>query len=233
IDILADLNHKLQDRTLTDLMRESAPDPMGFKSNRELATELFRLTGIMPYLGDRHTCEFLPGTITSRAAMEKYKLIRTTVGERREAMAERTRKLEAMIAGEVEPSHLKRSRETAADIISAHILGQPFIDVGNVPNIGQISNLPMGTVVETAVRVDRNGFTPLTFGSLPEPVAGFIRPHAGVFNLVVEACFEGNRGKALQALRLDPICAHLDTDALMEMGQKLLHAHAKYLDPGL
>lgn len=60
-----------------------------------------------------------------------------------------------MIAGDISQDSLTRSRETAADIITAHIEGKPFIDVGNLPNIGQLPNLPAGLVVETDVRVDR------------------------------------------------------------------------------
>ncbi len=60
----ADLRAKVRRRGFTALIRESSPDPMGFSSNRELATALFDETGVMPYLGDRHTCEFFPCYIT-------------------------------------------------------------------------------------------------------------------------------------------------------------------------
>ncbi len=230
LDVIADLNERLLTQTLTDLMRESAPDPMGFKSNRALATELFRLTGVMPYLGDRHTCEFFPQYISNLKNIEKYKLTRTTIKERHTAFDRRITHLDKMIACEVDAEYLQRSRETAADIIAAHSQGKPFIDVGNLPNIGQIANLPMGSVVETAMRVDQNGFTPLAFGPLPEPIAGFVQPFATAFNLVVDACFEGDRRKALHALRLDPVCSHLNGDEVNQMGEQLLKTHQPFVD---
>lgn len=52
---------------------------MGFRPNREVTTELFRLTGAMPYLGDQHTCEFFSCYINRPEIMKQYKLVHTTV----------------------------------------------------------------------------------------------------------------------------------------------------------
>jgi len=242
VDIIADLRRRIRKQSITEMLRDNQPDPMGFKSHRELATELFRTIGFMPYLGDRHTCEFLPGYITSRRNMKTYHLIRTSIRGRRDAFNERGLLLRNMVArmgsersGDrqwVEKNmggYLKRSRETAADIIGAHSTGREFIDVGNLPNIGQIANLPMGAVVETAMRVNRNGFTPLTFGALPEPIHGLMAPWPTVFGMTVEACFRRDKEMALQALRLDPVCSHLNTARVREMGERLMRAHADYL----
>lgn len=232
-DLLADLRRRIAKRSMTDLLRESAPDPMGFTSKREVATELFRETGAMPYLGDRHTCEFFPQYITSRANVAKYKIVRTSIAERRRGFARRDRNLRKMLRGALPEWMRKRSRETAADIIHAHSQGKVFIDVGNVPNVGQIANLPRGSVVETAVRVDANGFSPIAFGPLPEKVAGFVAPYCRVFDLGVEACFRGDRELALHALRLDPVTSHLNGAQVREMGLKLLAAHRRFLPRGL
>ncbi|MDO9543488.1 MAG: hypothetical protein Q7J98_14375 [Kiritimatiellia bacterium] len=241
-DVMADLRRRIKHTSITKIIRASISDPMGFHSNCELATELFRTTGFMPYLGDRHTCEFIPGYITSRPNMKKYRIVRTSIKERQDGFNQRERRLRVMVSrlggkGASDRNwiekhmneYLERSRETAADIIAAHSSGQSFIDVGNLPNIGQISNLPLGVVVETAMRVDRNGFTPLTFGPLPEPIHGLVAPWPIVFGMTVDACFRRDKEMALQALRLDPVCSHLNTQQVREMGERLMHAHAAYL----
>ena len=229
-DILADLRKKIVKQSMTDLLKEAHKDEMGFSSKRELATELFRITGIMPYLGDRHTCEFLPSYITSKKNMRQYKLVRTSIEERRKMFAERGTKIEKSIkSNDPKDFNTVRSRETAADIIHAHSTGKPFIDVGNVPNIGQIANLPLGSVVETAVRVDQNGFTPLAYGELPEVPRAMLEPYCQVFDMTLEACFQQDRDLALQALRLDPVCSHLNGAQVIEMGEKLLKAHKKFI----
>ena len=162
--------------------------------------------------------------------MRRYRLVRTSIAERRQGFRDRDRRLRAMVKGEIPEEFMSRSRETAADIIAAHATGRPFIDVGNVPNVGQIANLPRGPVVETAVRVDGNGFSPICFGDLPQPVLGLVEPHAHVEATVVRACLERDRDLALAALRLDPLSAHLTGDRVREMGTRLLGAHRKFTD---
>ena len=228
-DVIADLRRKLKRQSLTDLLSIAYEDPHGHRSNRELATELFRLTGVMPYLGDRHTSECFPCYITSRKNMRKYRIVRTSVAERRKGFRSRDKRIKRMIRGAIDKDFFSRSRETAADIIDTHSEGRTFIDVGNLPNTGQISNLMPGVVVETAVRVDRNGFTPIMFRDLPDVVEGMTTPWARVFTMVVDACFARDRKMAFQALRLDPVCSHLNTDEVNEMGERLLKAHRKFI----
>lgn len=230
-DALADLDRRLNRRgqSFTDLLNEAFADEMGFGSRREVATELFRLTGVMPYLGDRHTAEFFPHYITSRAALKKYQLVRTSIADRRRLYRRNRQRLERMIKGRIPAGFHQRTRETAADIIEAHSQGKVFIDVGNVPNTGQITNLPRGLVVETAVRVDRTGFTPLAFGKLPRVIEGFIAPYALAMPMLVDACFANDKKLAMQALRLDPVCAHLDGDQVQALGDQLLAAHKQFV----
>lgn len=227
-DLLADLNRRLKRKGFTELRREAHPDPMGFTSHRELATELWKASGVMPYLGDRHTCEFLPAYITSRKNMRKYKLVRTSIAERRKMYSDLARVLRQWARSGMPEDGLKRSRETAADLIAAHVTGRSFIDVGNLPNIGQIANLPLGTVLETAMRVDGNGFDPIVFGDLPDVPLGMIAPVAHVYDLTVDACFADDPAMAIQALQLDPVCSHLNKEQVTEMGKRLIRAHRKY-----
>ncbi len=228
-DVLADLSERLAVHSLTDLLRDLSPDPMGFSSNRELATMLFRHTGIMPYIGDRHTCEFFPTYLTSNENLAAYKLVRTTIEERYEAFNTRQRRLQEMVNGTESIEAPSRSRETAADIVAAHLTGQTFVDVGNLRNIGQVANLPFGSVVETPVLVDGTGFSPICQGNLPEPAVAYVEPYTFVFDMTLTACHEGDRRKAIQALRLDPVTSHLTTEQVTDLANQLLVAHAPYI----
>lgn len=229
INIIEDFKKRLKTKGLSDIIKFSKADPMGFKSGRAVADELFRMTGVMPYFGDRHTCEYFSWFITSRKNIKQYNIKQTSVKQRWAAFNKRDNELEKVIRGKIPGYLLKKSCETAADIIDAHYSGKQFIDVGNTKNIGQVSNLPMGTVVETACMIDKNGVAPITFGALPEIVAGFCRPHANVFNMTVKACMEKDRQLALEALRLDPVCSHLNSKQVKELGEKLLKAHKNYI----
>ncbi len=161
--------------------------------------------------------------------MKAYKIKRTSIAQRRKWFRDRARTLQRMIKGKIDDVYLKQSRETAADIIDAHWQGKVFIDVGNLPNIGQISNLPEGTVVETAMRVDRNGFSPVIFGSLPGVVQAMYAPWARAYAMQVDACFKKDKALAMQALQVDPLCSHLTGKQVEEMGNQLLKAHKRFI----
>ena len=228
MDILADLKNRVQDRSLADLGVPPIIDPAGWSSGRELATVLMRATGTMPYIGDRHTSEFFGDYITDLEAMGRLKIIRTSIADRKAHVAKHSAKLNEFTRSGIPDDFLKKSREAAADIIAASAIDRPFSDVGNLPNIGQITNLPLGLVVETEVRVDRLGFTPLCFGPLPPAVLRLVQPYAEVFLRSVEAALTGSREGALEALRLDPVCSRLDAPRVRELGLRLLEAHRDY-----
>jgi alpha-galactosidase/6-phospho-beta-glucosidase family protein len=227
-DVLGELQES--SKSLSEILKVSYVDNAGHSSEREIASELFKLTGILPYLGDRHTCEFFSCYITDLATMEKYNLKRTSVASRIEQHEKLRKNLREMIAGEIEADYLKRSRETAADIIEAHHTQKAFVDVGNLPNQGQINNLPLGAIVETAMRVDQNGFTPICYGGLTQSVLPWVQSYTSVFKMTVDACLEGDRRKALQALRHDPVCGRLTTPKVLAMGNELLEAHRPWID---
>jgi alpha-galactosidase len=81
----------------------------------------------------------------------------------------------------------------------------------NLPNQGQISNLPLGATVETPVIVDGAGIHPVHVGALPDAVAELCRRETFVAQLCVDAAVEGSREKALQCLLLDPVITDIDT----------------------
>jgi alpha-galactosidase len=86
----------------------------------------------------------------------------------------------------------------------------------NLPNEGQISNLPLGAAVETPIIVDGAGIHPVHIGALTEPVAELCRRETATAQLGVDAAVEGNREKALQCLLLDPVITDIET------GKKIL-----------
>ncbi|MBN1553411.1 MAG: hypothetical protein JXA11_01600 [Phycisphaerae bacterium] len=229
-DIIADMKRRIRTQSFSDMLRGVLKDDFGFHSHREVATELFRQTGVLPYLGDRHTCEYFPWYITNKKNMREYKIVRTSVKERQQQFNKRAKNLKRLVGlKKFDRDKISRSRETAADIVEAHWSGKTFIDVGNTPNVGQVSNLPSGAVLETAVRVDRNGITPVTFGPLPPAVRAMCEPWTRVFTMVVDACFQKDKNLAFQALRLDPVCSHLNGKQVTQLGQRLLQVHKPFI----
>ena len=214
--------------SLADAIRRAHGEGAGFHRNALVTGELFERFGYLTYCADRHTVEFFGRYITSREALARYRIVRTTIADRRAGERARARRMRDWLTGKL-PFPRERSREAAADIIRAFTLGRKTIDVMNVPNRGQIPNLPAGAVVETLGVVSPLGFTPLTVGPLPEPVADLVRRHATNQELLVEAGMEGDLEKAFAVLANDPLCGHLPLPAIREMGERLLAATRRWL----
>jgi alpha-galactosidase/6-phospho-beta-glucosidase family protein len=216
-------------KRFVDLINEAHSDEIGFTSNKYLCTELFETFGYLPYFGDRHTCEFLSNIITgSEDRLASYSIHRTTIEERYEMLRIWKEEVMQMIEG-TQAITYDRTRETAADIIEAVAIGKEFIDIINVPNQGQIPNLPLGAVVETLGVVNPLGFTPVSSGPLPEPIRSLVLPHAENSLTIYKAATDGNYELALQALYNEPSCKHLDYKDIRRMAQELLEANREYL----
>lgn len=191
-----------------------------------LCEELFREYGCFTYYEDRHTCEYLPGYLNPEL-LKRYHIDVTTIKEREEKLKKnRTFTLE-LASGKKELP--ERTRETMVDYIKSFVTNTPFVDVVNLPNIGQIDNLPRGAVVETLGTASAVGFTPLAVGNVPEPLRSLLERHCIIQQMTVEAGLKSNRELALQALSMDPACAHLALADIRKMGMELLDANRNYL----
>jgi alpha-galactosidase/6-phospho-beta-glucosidase family protein len=122
---------------------------------------------------------------------------------------------------------LSRSPEATADIVSAVANGRSVRTIVNLPNTGQIDNLPRGAVVETLAEITSAGAQPLTVGRLPDGVLSTLQPHVTNQELIARAALHGDRRLALQALVNDPLVANLQT--ARQLLDDLLRAHAEYL----
>jgi alpha-galactosidase/6-phospho-beta-glucosidase family protein len=221
------LRKKLGSSTLLKFDKASK-DPAGFSdNNHELFAEIFEHYGYLTYSADRHTCEFFAAYLTEQAMMKKFKLVRTSVADRRKGI-EGSRKFALKMASG-EQKMLERSRETAVDILKALVTNTPFIDVVNLPNIGQIDNLPRGAVVETLGLVDSAGFAPIGIGAMPETLRALTEVHCQIQKMTLEAALTGNKKLALEALMLDPLCAKLAPSQIRKMGLDLMAATKNYL----
>jgi alpha-galactosidase len=105
--------------------------------------------------------------------------------------------------------------------------GNHYHVAANLPNSGQISNLPIGATVETPVMVDGAGVHPIHVDTLPEPIAELCRREITVGQLCVDAAIEGDREKALQCLLLDPVIT--DIQAAKKVLDDYLTSYKEYL----
>lgn len=203
-------------------------DPAGFSDkNHEVFSELFENYGRLTYVADRHTCEYFSRYLTNRDALRRYKLVRTSIEERYKMLEEAKKVTMDMAEGRQEI--FEPSVETAVDIIKAMVMNKPFVDVVNLPNQGQIENLPRGAVVETLGVVSPAGFSPVAVGPLPTDLRQLTEVHCHVQMMTLEAGMTGDRDLAMKALMLDPLCAGLSPSDVKKMGGELMATTKRYL----
>jgi alpha-galactosidase len=222
------LSEKLQNKSIDQLLKEGETDEAGFHSNHALCDNLLKEFGYLPFVADRHICEFIPGLLSPKASsLKAFKLLRTSIKERKENRSKARKRAMKLATGKLQP--MERTRETAVDIIKAVAFDKPFIDVVNLPNLGQVENLPIGAIVETLGVVDPLGFRGVSAGKLPAPIQALVEPHCRVQMMTAKAALEGNKELALQSLMLDPMCSHLAPYEIREMGFDLMSATKDWL----
>lgn len=202
---------------------DSSPyDDLGLVKLRLLET-----TGLLGVAGDRHIVEFYGYFITPPSEFGwVYGVKRTTAGDFEAEYARNGRRARAMLAGE-EPLPSSSSGEIAFQIIEAierDLSRQFFV---NLPNVGQIANLPLDNVVETYALANTRGLTPLAFGELPPSVAPQVRLHSEIQEMIVEAGLTGDKPLALQAFLLDPMMR--DFDAGRQMFEEMCQAQGLFV----
>lgn len=99
----------------------------------------------------------------------------------------------------------------------------------NVPNQGQVANLPEGAVVETNALLTQDSVTPLAAGALPDPVATLVDRHATNQETLIEAGFAGDLDLAFQAFRNEPLVT-IDPTEIESLFADLVEAERSYLD---
>jgi len=198
-----------------------------FQDRWKVKQALLDTYGYLPAAGDRHVAEFFPYFLREETgAGEDYGVLLTRIEHRYEMLKASQVQVKAMVEGK-EAVPLDHSPEESADIVAAMMNGRPFRAIVNVPNTGQIDNLPREAVVETLAEVGATGVNPIGVGALPLTVLGTLHPHAVNQELLVDAALTGDRRLALQALLGDPLVNDLKTAP--KLMDELLAAHAELL----
>jgi len=123
-----------------------------------------------------------------------------------------------------------KSHEFAAEMMNAIATGTPYIAYGNLPNRGQVPQLPMGAAVETPCLVDANGVQPTTVTGIPPQLVALMRTQINVQELTVRALLDEDVDHIYHAACLDPhTAADLDLRQIRSLVTDLLAAHGDWI----
>ena len=200
-----------------------------FACAHQVKYALFQRYGILPVAGDRHLAEFVPGFLGDEDTVYRFGFSLTPISYRYERWEEAPARARALMSGG-EPFDLKHSSEEGVEQICALLgLGDMMTNC-NLPNTGQIPNLPQDAVVETNAYFSQDSVRPLVAGALPEGVLNLVEPHVRNQEMIVEAGLTRDVDLAFRAVFSDPLTT-LPVDMAWSMFREMIEATKAYL-PG-
>ncbi len=166
--------------------------------------DLFLRYGAIAAAGDRHLAEFMPGWYTSSPEkVREWRFGLTSVDWREQDLQRRLKRSADLISG-AEPITLEGSGEEGHLLIKALLgLGDMVSNV-NLPNRGQIANLPSGAVVETNALFGFSRIEPVLAGPLPGSLLPLISRHVQNQENTLRAALSCDRKLGLAAFLNDP-----------------------------
>ena len=203
-----------------------------FAYGNKVKMDLFAKYGALAAAGDRHLAEFLPNDwyLTNPQTVKDWAFLLTTVPFRKQKQQEQINKSIKLASGEL-PIELKQSDEEAVAIMKALLGNGPLVTNVNLPNSGQMSQLPIGSIVETNCVFSHNNVSPVVSLPLPSGAVDWVQ-----FNCQnIDNTFVGvkNRDLALleQTFASQPLCCHLSKQQSHQLFKQMCYNTQEYLQP--
>ena len=192
--------------------------------------ELFEQYSVIAAAGDRHLAEFCPGNwfLASPDVTHQWKFNLTPVSWRKEELRKRKEKSRKLVSGEIDFEQ-KATGEEGVNQICALLGLSDIVTNVNMPNVGQLSNIPLGTVVETNAVFSANSVTPVNSGAIPENVYSIMAPAVYNQNNIINGMFEKDKNLLFNAFISDRLTDRLSLSDAKELFNTMLKNTKKYL----
>jgi len=204
-----------------------------FSSGERVKMDLFKRYGIIAAAGDRHLAEFCPPSwyLKDPKTAESWMFSLTPVSWRISHREGLKQKSEAYRNGKETMVPENSGEEGIRQIKALLGLGNLVTNV-NLPNRGQMSDLPADAVVETNAVFSRDSVRPVITNGLPNALASLTLQHVENQEGIVEAAVERDLKKAFRVFLNDPqirtISREQAWDLFTEMTSKTLSPQAGY-----
>lgn len=200
-----------------------------FICSQRVKFDLFLKYGYIAAAGDRHLAEFCEGNwyLESPEKVKKWGFGLTTVDYRRKDLKKRLEKSRKYREKEI-PVEIKPTGEEGVNQIRA-ILG--LIDLVtnvNIPNRGQIPNLPLGAVVETNAAFRTDEVCPVSAGDVPTEIYPLVSRICGEQNALDKALAARDVKGIFNIFINDPLVT-CDIDSARELFKEMCENTKKYL----
>lgn len=199
-----------------------------FKCAHRVKFDLFNKYGLIAAAGDRHLVEFVPGWYNKdEETVKSWMYGLTTVDWRVDDLGKRLKRSADLVSG-AEPIELKPSGEEGHLLIKALLGLGDLVSNVNVPNSGQIPNLPLGAVVETNAFFGRDQIAPICAGEMPGNILALVSRHVHNQENTMHAALNCDRDLALTTFMNDPLMKISFEDGKV-LFEQMLQAQRKYL----
>ena len=200
-----------------------------FASRNKVAMDLFQRHGYIAAAGDRHLAEFCPKSwyLENPERVHDMMFGLTTVDYRKKELKERLARSERLMSGE-EKFELNPTGEEGVNQIRALLGLKDLVTNVNIPNYGQIPNLPLGAIVETNAVFRKDSVRPVFAGDIPDSIYSVISRIVGEQETVVEACLTRNLALAYSAFSCDNLVDISLADS-KKLFKEMVENTAKYL----
>lgn len=200
-------------------------------SGDQVKFELFQKYGAMPYPGDRHLVEFFPHFLSDKTRYGlDFGVHLTSIEDRRTNwIGHFKQRIKDWTSGGDDSVPTQPSDESLAPILAAFFGGPVTVQPVTMGNQGQVSNLPMGSSVETLATIQQNLLSPHASGALPDSLLSLVHKHCVNQDLTVEGAITGDKNLVLQAMIGDPLNINGDFREVSAMLDELMEANRQWL----
>ncbi len=202
----------------TSLAKKRISEKKWFDCEHLIALALLRDFGALGAAGDRHLSEFIPWILKSEEELWRYGVPRTPYEWR---LSERERKLHKVFTDEELKN--KPTDEEGVDIMRSLMGDRTLYTNMNRPNVGQVSFLPEGRVVETMNYLCKDQIVSSVSSNPPLAVQQMIRHVSDVQQMTLDAVCEQNDELLFRAFVNDPL-VNIPLSKAHELFGKMLDA---------
>ena len=235
VDLLA-LLPSFIDKYFEDGYCERTENPADYKDDcflcgNKVKMDLFRRYGVLAAAGDRHLVEFLSASqyLANPKIVSDWGFALTSVDFRKKQQSERLQQSQRFADGREKVS-VTPSDEEAIALMKAVLGFGKIVSNVNMPNVGQMPDLPVGTIVETNCVFDRDSVRPIVANALPSAVTELVKQNAKN----IDTCYEGIKNRDLYTVRQSfvdqPLLSELSSDKQNKLFCEMLENTRKYLD---
>jgi alpha-galactosidase len=197
--------------------------------NNAVRFEALRRFGVFFGSGDHHSTEFMPGFVHpgNDYGRDHWRIHHYGMEGHRADAVEDVEYYEAV--RDADDVTTMPSGELVASLLDGLVTGKPRSLPMNLPNDGNVTNLPNGSVVEIVGIADGSGLHGRDHATVPGIMGEFLRRINVVQEWTVEAALTGDRTLVLEAMMADPMAGQLAYDDIVTMTDELLAATAPWL----